>query len=61
LWRWLGEPQKEEYDSRWEGDVRRAAREVAFFSSSDLRKIADGLLPPRWKKQDEKCKDLCYS
>lgn len=41
--------------------MRRDAREVAFFSSSDLRKIADGLLPPRWKKQDEKCKDLCYS
>ncbi|XP_009573363.1 PREDICTED: vesicle transport through interaction with t-SNAREs homolog 1A, partial [Fulmarus glacialis] len=38
---------------RWEGDVRRDAREVAVFSSSDLREIADGLLPPRWKKQDK--------
>ncbi|XP_009959253.1 PREDICTED: vesicle transport through interaction with t-SNAREs homolog 1A [Leptosomus discolor] len=39
---------------RWEGDVRRDAHEVAVFSSSDLREIADGLLPPRWKKQDER-------
>lgn len=45
---------------RWEGDVRRAGREVAVFSSSDLREIADGVLPPCWKKQDERCKDLCY-
>lgn len=45
---------------RWEGDMRKDAREVAVFSSSDLREIADDLLPPRWKKQDERCKDLCY-
>lgn len=45
---------------RWEGDMRRDAREVAIFSSSDLRENADGLLPPRWKKQDERCKNLCY-
>jgi len=44
---------------RWEGDMRRDVHEVAVFSRSDLREIADGLLPPRWKKQDERCKDLC--
>lgn len=40
--------------------MRTDAREVAFFRSSDMREIADGLLPPRWKKQDAKCKDLSY-
>lgn len=36
-------------------------REVTVFSSSDLRETADGLLPPRWKEQDERCKDLGHS